>query len=33
MAMSRSAPSIDIETFRADQDAVLEHGSYSAYDR
>jgi prevent-host-death family protein len=33
MAMSRSAPSVDIETFRADQDAALEHGSDSAYDR
>jgi len=32
-AMSRRAPDIDIETFRADQEAALEHGADSAYDR
>jgi antitoxin (DNA-binding transcriptional repressor) of toxin-antitoxin stability system len=31
-AMSQSAPSIDIETFRADQDAVLDHEMESRYD-
>jgi prevent-host-death family protein len=33
VAMSRTAPAIDIETFRADQEAALEHGTDSAYDR
>lgn len=32
-ATSRSAPSVDIDTFRTDQDAALEHGTDSAYDR
>ena len=32
-ALSRSAPGIDIETFRADQEAALEHGTGSRYDR
>ncbi len=32
-AMSRSAPAIDIETFRADQEATLDHDMHSAYDR
>ena len=32
-ALSRSAPGIDIETFRADQEAALEHGTGSGYDR
>lgn len=32
-AMSRNAPSIDIETFRADQDAVADHEAASPYGR
>lgn len=32
-AMSRNAPSIDIETFRADQDAAIDHEAGSPYDR
>lgn len=32
-AMSRNAPSIDIEAFRADQDAVADHDAVSPYDR
>jgi prevent-host-death family protein len=32
-AMSRTAPDIDIDTFRADQEADIEHGADSAYDR
>jgi prevent-host-death family protein len=32
-AMSRSAPAIDIETFRAGQHASLDHGTDSPYDR
>lgn len=32
-AMSRNAPSIDIETFRADQEAVADHDAGSPYDR
>jgi prevent-host-death family protein len=32
-AMSRGAPDIDIETFRADQDASLDHDADSPYDR
>jgi len=32
-ASSRHAPSMDIEAFRADQEAALEHGADSAYDR
>lgn len=31
-AMSRNAPSIDIETFRADQDAAVDHEAVSPYD-
>jgi prevent-host-death family protein len=32
-AMSRMAPDINSETFRADQDVTLEHRSGDAYDR
>lgn len=32
-AMSRNAPSVDVETFRADQDAVADHDAASGYDR
>jgi prevent-host-death family protein len=32
-AMSRNAPSIDLTSFRADQDAALEHGAGGAYER
>jgi prevent-host-death family protein len=32
-AMSRGAPSIDVEAFRADQDAALRSRSADAYDR
>lgn len=32
-AMSQSAPAIDIGTFRADQDAALDHDADSPYDR
>ncbi len=32
-AMSRSAPSLDIATFRADQDAALDHEAGSPYDQ
>jgi prevent-host-death family protein len=32
-ASSRHAPAMDIEAFRADQEATLEHGRDSAYDR
>jgi prevent-host-death family protein len=32
-AMSRSAPAIDIETFRADQHASLDQDTDSPYDR
>jgi prevent-host-death family protein len=32
-AMSRGAPDIDIETFRADQDASLHYDADSPYDR
>ncbi|HEY7146487.1 MAG TPA: type II toxin-antitoxin system prevent-host-death family antitoxin [Streptosporangiaceae bacterium] len=31
--MSRSAPAIDIDRFRADQDAALDHDASSAYDQ
>ena len=31
--MSRNAPSVDIETFRAGQEAVADHEANSAYDR
>lgn len=33
VAMSRNAPSVDIETFRADQDAAVDHEADSPYDR
>ena len=33
VAMSRTAPAIDVETFRADQDAAAEHETDSPYDR
>lgn len=32
-AMSRGAPAIDIETFRADQDAALDHDAGDPYGR
>jgi prevent-host-death family protein len=32
-AMSRNAPSVDLEVFRADQDAALDHQADSAYER
>lgn len=32
-AMSHNAPSIDIETFRVDQDAVADHEADGRYDR
>jgi prevent-host-death family protein len=32
-AMSRNAPDIDIETFRADQDAVIDHEAVGPYDQ
>ncbi|WP_280370034.1 type II toxin-antitoxin system Phd/YefM family antitoxin [Nocardia wallacei] len=32
-AMSRNAPSIDLTTFRADQDIALEHDADDAYER
>ena len=32
-AMSRNASGIDIEMFRADQDAALDHGTTSPYDQ
>jgi len=32
-ATSRTAPAINVETFRADQHEALEHGTDSAYDR
>lgn len=31
-AMSRNAPSVDLEVFRADQDAALDHQADSAYE-
>jgi hypothetical protein len=31
--MSRNAPSVDLEVFRADQDAALDHQADSAYER
>jgi len=30
-ATSRNAPSVDVEAFRADQDAAVDHGSTSPY--
>jgi prevent-host-death family protein len=32
-AMSRNAPAIDVETFRADQDAVADQETTGPYDR
>jgi prevent-host-death family protein len=32
-AMSRTAPRMDIEAFRADQDTAIDHGLDSPYDR
>lgn len=32
-AMSRNAPSIDLTTFRADQDTALEHNVDDAFER
>ena len=32
-AMSRNAPAVDLEAFRADQDAALDHEAGSAYER
>lgn len=32
-AMSRNAPAIDIEAFRADQEAAADHEMVSPYDR
>lgn len=32
-AMSRNAPSVELEVFRADQDAALDHQADSAYER
>jgi prevent-host-death family protein len=31
--MSRNAPAVDLEAFRADQDAALDHQTGSAYER
>jgi prevent-host-death family protein len=31
--MSRNAPAVDLDAFRADQDAALDHDTGSAYDR
>jgi prevent-host-death family protein len=33
VAMSHSAASVDVDTFRSDQDAVADHEPTSAYDR
>ncbi len=33
IAMSRNAPAVDLETFRADQDAALDHEAGSPYER
>jgi antitoxin (DNA-binding transcriptional repressor) of toxin-antitoxin stability system len=32
-AMSRNAPDVDLEAFRADQDTAADHQSGSAYER
>ena len=32
-AMSRNAPEVDLETFRADQDAAADHEASSPYER
>jgi antitoxin (DNA-binding transcriptional repressor) of toxin-antitoxin stability system len=31
--MSRNAPAIDLEAYRADQDAAADHGAGGAYER
>jgi prevent-host-death family protein len=33
IAMSRNAPAVDLEAFRADQDAALDHEAGSPYER
>jgi prevent-host-death family protein len=33
VVMSRNAPAIDLEAFRADQDAALDHEADSPYER
>ena len=33
VAMSRNAPAVDLEAFRADQDAALDHEAGSPYER
>jgi prevent-host-death family protein len=32
-AMSRNSPAVDLETFRADQDATADQDSHGAYER
>lgn len=32
-AMSRNAPAVDLDAFRADQDAALDYDASSPYDR
>lgn len=32
-AMSRNAPDVDLEAFRADQDAALDHEASTPYER
>jgi antitoxin (DNA-binding transcriptional repressor) of toxin-antitoxin stability system len=33
LVMSRNAPAVDLEAFRADQDAALDHEADSPYER
>jgi antitoxin (DNA-binding transcriptional repressor) of toxin-antitoxin stability system len=33
IAMSRNAPAVDLEAFRADQDAAMDHEAGGTYDR
>ena len=33
VVMSRNTPAIDLEAFRSDQDAVLDHEADNAYER
>jgi len=33
VAMSRNAPAVDLDAFRADQDAALDQGAASPYER
>jgi hypothetical protein len=33
VAMSRNAPAVDLEAFRADQDTALDHEAGSPYER